>query len=177
LAAIVIATLGLLGYVVTTLLSDRWKSIEEQAEEEHQRLFREEASEAVRERLEFVNLSSAQLDDLTTLVLAPFRRPAPLPPPREAPPSKEQIREEVRKEVMALEERLDRVEQRFPEEATLEKIASINDAILATKVEQLEKSVAELESRLLTKWDVAAIISAVVGLAGVIFSVANAVLK
>jgi hypothetical protein len=83
--------------------------------------------------------------------------------------------------VTALHKRLERVEQRFPEEATLEKIASINDAILATKIEQLEKSLGLLDSRMVTKWDVATIVFAVIGaigvIAGAIFAVANFVLK
>jgi flagellar biosynthesis/type III secretory pathway chaperone len=83
--------------------------------------------------------------------------------------------------VDTLHKRLERVEQRFPEEATLEKIASINDAILATKIEQLEKSLELLDSRMITKWDVATIVFAVIGaigvIAGAIFTVANFVLK
>jgi hypothetical protein len=63
----------------------------------------------------------------------------------------------------------------------LEKIASINDAILATKIEQLEKSLGLLDSRMVTKWDVATIVFAVIGaigvIAGAIFAVANFVLK
>jgi hypothetical protein len=95
--------------------------------------------------------------------------------------SKEEIREEVRSAVISLQDRLERIEQRFPEEATLEKITSINDAILATKVEQLQKSIEQIESIILTKWDVATIVFAVFaaigGVAGVIFAVANFVLK
>jgi hypothetical protein len=83
--------------------------------------------------------------------------------------------------VTALHKRLERVEQRFPEEATLEKIASINDAILATRIEQLEKSLGLLDSRMVTKWDVATVVFAVIGaigvIAGAIFAVANFVLK
>ncbi len=57
----------------------------------------------------------------------------------------------------------------------------MNDAILATKVEQLQKSIEQLDSRILTKWDVATIVFAVMAaigvVAGVIFAVANFVLK
>jgi hypothetical protein len=95
--------------------------------------------------------------------------------------SREEIRKEAEEAVSVFRERLEQVERRFPEESTLEKIASINDAILATKVEQLQKSIEQLEDRILTKWDVATIvfmvIAAVGGLAGVVFTVANFVLK
>jgi hypothetical protein len=96
-------------------------------------------------------------------------------------PSRAEIRREVEAAITALQGRLEQIEQRFPEEATLEKIATVNDAILATKIEQLEKSIENLESKLLTKWDVATIVFAVFaaigGVAGVIFAVANFVLK
>jgi hypothetical protein len=95
--------------------------------------------------------------------------------------SKEAVPREVDRMVKAVEDRLARVERRFPEESTIDKIASVNDAILATKVEQLEKAVKEIEPRLLARWDVAivtlAIVSAITGLAGLIFTVANFMLK
>jgi len=97
---------------------------------------------------------------------------------RDAP---ESVKKEIHEIREAFQERLERIEQRFPEEATLEKIASINDAILATKIEQLEKSVEELGNRILSKWDVATIVFAVIasvgGVAGAIFAVANFVMK
>jgi hypothetical protein len=97
---------------------------------------------------------------------------------RDAPESVKKELHEIRE---AFQERLERIEQRFPEEATLEKIASINDAILATKIEQLEKSVEELGNRILSKWDVATIVFAVIAsvgvVAGAIFAVANFVTK
>jgi hypothetical protein len=175
LVATLIAALGLIGYLVTTLLSGRLKSIEEQAEEEHQRLFRKEASEALQRRIITRELSRADVDRLLNLNIAPLYWSGI------TAPSKERIRKEVQDAVTAFQERLERIEQRFPDESTIDKIASINDAILATKVEQLQKALEQLEPRLLTKWDVATIVFAVLaaigGLAGVIFAVANFVLK
>jgi hypothetical protein len=96
-------------------------------------------------------------------------------------PMPESLKTEVQELKEAFQARLERIEQRFPEEATLEKIASINDAILATKIEQVEKSLEELSNRMLSKWDVAAIVFAVIaavgGVAGAIIAVANFVLK
>jgi uncharacterized membrane protein YccC len=91
------------------------------------------------------------------------------------------VRREVESAVETFRERLERIEERFPEEATLEKIASINDAILATKIELLEKSIESLESRILSKWDVAMVFFQVIGtigvIAAIIFTVATFVLK
>jgi len=56
-----------------------------------------------------------------------------------------------------------KIEQRFPPEAQLEKIASINDAILSERIEQLMKQIELLESRILSKWDVAVTVSTVIG--------------
>jgi hypothetical protein len=101
--------------------------------------------------------------------------------PTSAQASADDVKREAQNVITSFQERLERMEQRFPEEATVDKIASINDAILGTKVEQLQKSLEQLESRMLTKWDVATIvftvITAIGGLAVLVFVVANFVLK
>lgn len=61
-------------------------------------------------------------------------------PPVANEETKTEIQVEVESLVSNLRDRLERVEQRFPAEATLEKVASTNDAIMATKLEYLEKS-------------------------------------
>lgn len=174
-AALSGALLSGLGAIFSYLLSIRAKRLQERAEEVRQRLFREEAFKAVRERGFVYNITSTQADYIEDLGELSWHWSM------DAPPSREEIREEVQGAVTAFQERLERIEQRFPEEATLEKIASINDAILATKLEYLDKSLKEIESRFLTKWDVATIVFAVIGgigvAAGVIFTVANFVLK
>jgi hypothetical protein len=43
------------------------------------------------------------------------------------------------------------MEERFPDADTLEKLASVNDAIVGVKIENLEKAVAELKHSALTK--------------------------
>lgn len=90
---------------------------------------------------------------------------------------KEDLEQEVEQRTAALKERLQRIEDRFPEESTLEKIASVNDAIMATKIEELEKSAKRIEDKILTKWDVAMIVFTIIGalgaLVGLTFGVVN----
>jgi predicted RNase H-like nuclease (RuvC/YqgF family) len=96
-------------------------------------------------------------------------------------PSREEMREEFERMLTALRARLEQIERRFPEEAAIDKYASVNEAVLDTKIEQLQKSIENLESRILTKWDVATVVfalfSAIGVVAGTIFAVANFVLK
>jgi predicted RNase H-like nuclease (RuvC/YqgF family) len=96
-------------------------------------------------------------------------------------PSREEMREEFERMLTALRDRLEQIERRFPEEAAIDKYASVNEAVLDTKIEQLQKSIENLESRILTKWDVATVVfalfSAIGVVAGTIFAVANFVLK
>ena len=80
-------------------------------------------------------------------------------------------RGKIEQRVEAVKRRIDEIETRFPAEATLDKVASINDAILATKIEALSAEVERLQSNLITKWDVATIIFLVLGaLGGLILS-------
>ncbi len=44
----------------------------------------------------------------------------------------------------------------------MEKVASVNDAILATRLEALEETLRETKERLLSKWDVATIVFAII---------------
>jgi len=76
-----------------------------------------------------------------------------------------------------LQSRLAKFESHFPEEAKLEKVASINDALLSERINQLAKQVEALEKRILSKWDVALIVSTII--AGISFVVGGtyAVLK
>ena len=169
-----IVTTALLG-ALTYLVSVRDKRRREDSETEEQRRVRKEIREEVVRLTEKLNLSLDAIERDLVVELEPTSPPAGGHPEfTVVPKSLEGVME-------ALQERLARVERRFPKEATLEKIASINDAILATKIEYLERSLKELESRLLTKWDVAVILFAIIGavgvIAGTIFAVANFVLK
>jgi hypothetical protein len=91
--------------------------------------------------------------------------------------TKNEIEDEVNKKFDELKKRIEEVEKRFPKESTLEKIASVNDAILATNVETLSESLKRIEDKLLTKWDIAKITFQILGglgiLIGIIFGIIN----
>lgn len=93
--------------------------------------------------------------------------------------TKPEIEEQVNLKVDDLKKRLEAIEARFPQEATLEKLASVNDAILATKLETLADSIKTIQDKMLTKWDVAKIVFAIFSilgiLVGLIFGIINLV--
>jgi len=74
-----------------------------------------------------------------------------------------------------LNERIEKIEERFPSSATLDKVASVNDAILATTVEELAKSIKRIEDKMINQWDVAKvvfqIITILIVIAGLDFTV------
>jgi hypothetical protein len=76
--------------------------------------------------------------------------------------TQEEIQKEVHSQLCVLQERISKIESRFPEEAKLEKIASINDALLSERIDQLAKQVENLERRILSKCDVALIVSTII---------------
>lgn len=87
------------------------------------------------------------------------------------------IKREVENRTSALKERLEGIEKRFPSESTLEKIASVNDAILGTKIEELQKAIDRIESKLISKWDVAKIVFIIIGSLGALVGLVIAVIK
>ena len=70
-------------------------------------------------------------------------------------------KEVLETEIRLLSTRLDKLEGRFPNEATLEKYASVNDAILATRHEELARRMARLESEAMTPGKVILLLSTV----------------
>ena len=62
--------------------------------------------------------------------------------------TRKELKQQVEDDVTELKDRLKRVESRLPSEGSLDKLASVNDAILATKLEWLEASLARLEHKL-----------------------------
>ena len=75
----------------------------------------------------------------------------------------EEIKKEIETKINTISERISKIESRFPEEAKLEKIASINDALLCERIDQLNKQIEILEKKSLTKWDVVIVVSAIIG--------------
>lgn len=91
--------------------------------------------------------------------------------------SKAEIDAEVNKKFEEIKKRVEGIEKRFPKETTLEKIASVNDAILATNLEALSESIKRIEDRMLTKWDVVKILFQILAALGVLTTLIFAALK
>lgn len=89
--------------------------------------------------------------------------------------SKEEVKGEIDERIKTLNERIKDIEVRFPEQDTVEKIASVNEAILATQIENLAESIKNIEAKILTRWDVAKIVFQIIAvlssLIGIIFAV------
>ena len=83
--------------------------------------------------------------------------------------SKTQVREEIENKVADIRGRIEQIETRFPDTVKIDKISSINDALFAERIELLAKRLDSLESKILSKWDVAIIVSLVI--AGISFIV------
>lgn len=84
--------------------------------------------------------------------------------------SDETIKSEVRQGLKEFKERIAKIESRFPDESKLDKIASINDALLSERIDQIKERLAQIEEKALTRWDVALTVSAIIG--GISFVVA-----
>lgn len=88
-----------------------------------------------------------------------------------------EVENEVKEKFGEIDIRLKDIEQRFPKESTLEKIASINDAILATNIETLSESIKRIEDKLLNKWDVAKVTFQILGGLGILIGMIFAIIK
>lgn len=84
--------------------------------------------------------------------------------------SDEAIKAEVRQDLKEFKDRIAKIESRFPDESKLDKIASINDALLSERIDQVKERLDKLEEKALTRWDVALTVSAIIG--GISFVVA-----
>ncbi len=69
-----------------------------------------------------------------------------------------EIDDKVSAALVPLKSRLEEIEKRFPNESTIDKIASVNDAILATKIEHITDELRRIEKESLSKWDVVVIV-------------------
>ncbi len=94
-----------------------------------------------------------------------------------APSVEDAVADAVETRVADLRQRLRLVENRLPAEATLEKIASVNDAILATRLEAVQEAITNLQQqKQLTKWDVAVVVFAILTALGVIAGIVTGIL-
>jgi hypothetical protein len=84
--------------------------------------------------------------------------------------SDEEVKSQFQTQLQEVGDRIAKIENRFPEESKIEKIASINDALLSERIDQLSKQLENIEKKILTKWDVAVLVSMMIG--GIAFVVA-----
>jgi hypothetical protein len=75
----------------------------------------------------------------------------------------EVVKAEIRNDLAEFKMRIEKIEKRFPDESKIEKIASINDALLSERIDQLKEQFNRLESKILNRWDVAITVSAIIG--------------
>jgi len=182
---IILAIVGAILGVVFSVLIERYLQQNKKRLEETSQAFKKELSKAQAPLIEKLNTVLMELPKdvrakyIQTLVYSQ-RSDGSFPELTILPPStatKEEIGKLIDKQISTLRTRIEEVEKRFPSEATLDKISSVNDAILATKVENLANSIEELNRKLLTKWDVAKVIFQVIGglgaLAAIILAVTN----
>ena len=73
--------------------------------------------------------------------------------------------------------RIETIERRLPKEATLDKLESVIDAILATQIEALTQSVNDIKKNMLTKWDLAKVVFTILGALGVMIGIIIGILN
>jgi hypothetical protein len=91
--------------------------------------------------------------------------------------STEGLKNVFEKQLEEVGARIEKIERRFPEESQIEKIASINDALLSERIDQLSKQLENVEKRVLTKWDVAVLVSMMMGGVAFVVGATYSVLK
>jgi DNA-directed RNA polymerase subunit N (RpoN/RPB10) len=80
-----------------------------------------------------------------------------------SPASEEKLKSEISKEFQQFKERIEKIERRFPDEAQIDKVASINDALLSQRIDQLKERIDKMEEKIPSKWDIALTVSAILG--------------
>lgn len=171
------AIIAAIGALVASLIAARF-SVNRRKEEEMRRmeimkLYEERLSRRLGEYRKLYTLED--LNELWESLLEKSASASASSPISVRSMSKNDVQKEIDQRVESLKERIAGIENRFPQQSTIDKIASVNDAILATQVENLDKSINQLEEKLLTRWDVVKIvfqiIAALSGLIGVILAI------
>ncbi len=91
--------------------------------------------------------------------------------------TKEEVQAEIDKQFFEFQECLSKIESRFPDNSQIEKIVSINDALLAERIGQLSKQMEFLEKRMLSKWDVAFTVSSIIAGIGFVVGATYAIIR
>jgi len=91
--------------------------------------------------------------------------------------TEKEIEDNINKKLADIKNRMNQIEDRFPTDSTLDKIASINDAILAKNIETLSESVKNIEKKLLSKWDMAKVVFQILTVLGVLVGIIFTVIE
>lgn len=118
--------------------------------------------------------SRAVVDDLRDYTLRDLRNILAHYP---VPSTEIEMEAEVNSRIQEINRRILTIEARLPKEATLDKLESVNDAILATQIEALTELVSDLKKNMLTKWDVAKVVFTILGALGVISGIIIGILN
>ena len=87
------------------------------------------------------------------------------------------IKEKMDEKLTHLNDKISKIEQRFPDQGTIDKVSSVNDAILATQIEAINKRLESIEQKMLSRWDVAKIGFQIIAAFGAIIGIALGVIN
>jgi len=171
--------------LVLSYISARYAKLRKQALESRAKEAKSELSEAQKALIERVavtlkDLPAASRQNYLQYLLYSQRQDGSFPEPPiiiSGTASKEEIDREVKDRTRVLEQRIQEIESRLPPDATIEKLASVNDAMLAANLELLAKSVKRLEDKILSKWDVAKVTFEIIAALGGLVILALAIIK
>ncbi|MEX2499832.1 MAG: hypothetical protein WD397_13265 [Wenzhouxiangellaceae bacterium] len=75
--------------------------------------------------------------------------------------SDEEISDRINERLKVLKDRLTEIEKRYPDEGSIERTVSVNEALISERIDQLAVQTQALEAKMLSRWDVAMIVSTV----------------
>jgi len=170
ISAIVAAAVGFISAAVTAFFQrrdkQRVKKLQEYFSKRYMTLFTTNYDKMLDKYVKELQPDSrAAFDDYRDYFLRDFRNILAHYP---VPSEKKEIEAEVNSRIEEMNRRIETIEVRLPKEATLDKLESVNDAILATQIEALTESVKDLKGKMITKWDVAKVVFTILGALGVI---------
>ena len=96
---------------------------------------------------------------------------------KEPEETSEAIKKKMDEKLTHLNSKIRKIEERFPEQGTIDKVASVNDAILATQIEAINKRLESIELKMLSKWDVAKIGFQIIAAFGAIIGIALGIIN
>jgi hypothetical protein len=166
---VIVALGGLLASLGSSYFADRGRKQAEKEHEQHKALYKKSFSTYFEQlKKEHPNINVG--DNWSDLIEEYYASSIPNSTQVEYL-AEDEIQKIVEEKVNHLNGRIEEIEQRFPSQDTVEKIASVNDAILATQIENLTEKVNALEKSKISKWDVAIVVFQIIATLGVLFGI------